>query len=70
VLRRQETSAKFISHLKDDSTWWRTIVPSIRSHHFHLDAEHKRSVHDVEIEWVSEVLGFEYPGHDLPPPAK
>jgi plasmid maintenance system antidote protein VapI len=68
VLKRQERNAKFIVCLADGTAWWRRIVPSSRRGRYHLEAEHKPPVYDADIESVTEVIGFERPGLDLPPP--
>lgn len=67
VLERQnEMRRQFIVRIKDGTMWWRRIVPSAKRNFYHLEFDHKPTIYDVEIESVSEFVGFE-PGLTLPP---
>jgi hypothetical protein len=67
ILDRQAQNATFVIRTSSGEMWWRRIVPSARRGSHHLESQHKQTIYDVEIDWVSEVLGFEPPGKDLPP---
>ena len=68
VLERQGPDEKFIAHLADGTTWWRHITPASKRNIYHLNSRYLDSLNDVEIEWVSEIVGFEPALFDLPTP--
>ena len=68
ILERQGPDEKFIVHLSDGTTWWRHIAPASKRHVYHLNSRYLDPLTDVEIEWVTEIVGFEPAIFDLPTP--
>lgn len=66
VLERQGSTEKFIVNLRNGTTWWRHVSAASRSHLFHLGSRYCDPINDVEVTWVSEIIGFETPLLDLP----
>lgn len=70
VLERQGFAEKFIVNLRNGTTWWRHIKPASERSLFHLNSPYLCSIQDVEISWVSEIVGLEAPLFDLPAGAR
>ena len=68
VLQRQGFNENFISHLVDGTTWWRHITPAAKSNFYHVSSKHLDPLNDVQIQWVTKILGFVWEQYELPTP--
>lgn len=66
VLIRQGARENFTSHLSDGTTWWRHIISAAKQNFFHLSSRHLDALHDVQIQWVTEIIGIETAPFELP----
>lgn len=69
ILDRQASGERFIVHLFDGTTWCRRIQPGTRKNRWHLSAPGVEPILDIEIDWVSRVMGAQ-PGRALPPSSR
>jgi hypothetical protein len=57
----------YLSCTMTGDLWWRRIIPTAIRGRYHLEADNRRPVYDVVIDWVTPVLRLEPPGKGLPP---